>query len=271
MTAQLGLIGAGRMGEALMAGFLRGGLYQPQAVCVSHPQPARRQYWAETYGVRVTPENRDAADSSVLLLAVKPQQFSSVRDALGELPGKDTLLVSVLAGVTLATLEAAFPGRPVIRAMPNTPARVGEACTALAFGHRVGSDQRAWGERLFATVGQVAVVAETQMDAVTALAGSGPAYVAVVVEALIDGGVAAGLPRPLATQLALQTVLGSVKLMQTETLHPAQLKDQVTSPAGTTMAGLAHLEQAGVRGALIQTVLAAYQRSQSLGQATQPR
>lgn len=259
------------MGEALIAGFLQGGLYQPDEVCVSHPQPARRQYWAETYGVRVTPENRDAADSSVLLLAVKPQQFFGVRDALGERPSKDTLLVSVLAGVSLATLEAAFPERSVIRAMPNTPARVGEACTALALGHQVSDAQRAWGERLFAAVGQVVVVTETQMDAVTALAGSGPAYVAVVVEALIDGGVAAGLPRALATQLALQTVLGSARLMQAENLHPAQLKDQVTSPAGTTIAGLAHLEQAGVRGALIQTVLAAYQRSQSLGQMVPPR
>lgn len=259
------------MGEALIAGFLRGGLYQPQEVCVSHPQPARRQYWAETYGVQVTPENRDVAESRVLLLAIKPQQLPGVLESLGGIFLEDTLLVSVLAGVTLDTLEAAFPGRPVIRAMPNTPARVGEACTALALGHQVSDAQRTWVERLFASVGQIAVVTETQMDAVTALAGSGPAYVAVVVEALIDGGVAAGLPRPLATQLALQTVLGSVRLMQAENLHPAQLKDQVTSPAGTTIAGLAHLEQAGVRGALIQTVLAAYQRSQSLGQMTQPR
>ncbi|MCS7030008.1 MAG: pyrroline-5-carboxylate reductase [Gloeomargarita sp. SKYG116] len=266
MTYRLGVIGGGVLAEALVKGLLSEHLYAPAEILVSHPRPDRRQYWQDTYGVAVSSENRAAAAATeVVLVAVKPQQFSQVTPALSQIHPQ-TVVVSVLAGVALATLEQAVPGAAWVRAMPNTPVQVRAGITALAWGSRVNEMQKQWVERLFLAVGQVVAVPESYLNGVTALAGSGPAYVAALLEGLIDGGVLVGLPRPLATQLTLQTVAGTVALLQQQGITPAELKAQVMSPGGTTAAGLLSLETQGVRGWLMQTVQAAYQRAQALGQ-----
>ncbi len=165
----------------------------------------------------------------------------------------------------LSQLEAAFGQIPVIRAMPNTPATVGAGITALALGSQAQDRDRQIARKLFQSVGEVVEVPETLMDAVTGLSGSGPAYVAIIVEALADGGVRSGLPREIAMQLTLATIKGTVELLQATKIHPAELKDRVTSPGGTTIAGVAELERGGLRSALIQAVQAATERSQELG------
>jgi pyrroline-5-carboxylate reductase len=175
-------------------------------------------------------------------------------------------VISILAGVPIQRLEAAFPDQPVIRAMPNTPATVGVGMTAITPGQLAQSDHLLIAHQIFQAVGEVVEVPESLMDAVTGLSGSGPGFVAVMVEALIDGGVVAGLPRPIATTLALQTVRGTAELLHSTGLHPAELKDRVTSPGGTTIAGIAHLEKSGFRSALIEAVRTSCQRSQELGQ-----
>lgn len=265
MKTKLGMIGGGVMGEALLARLITKKIYAPEAVLVSEPQPQRRDFLQEKYHVRVTMDNQEvAAAAEVLLLAIKPQVLDAVVAGLGDFGG-NPLVISILAGVSLSRLEAAWAGKPVIRAMPNTPATVGAGMTAIAFGKRVENKHISIAKSIFAAVGEVVEVPEYLMDAVTGLSGSGPAYVAIMIEALADGGVSAGLPRAIASQLALQTVLGTAQLVKESGLHPAELKDRVTSPGGTTIAGVAELEKAGFRSALIEAVLAAYHRSQELG------
>jgi pyrroline-5-carboxylate reductase len=268
LATQLGIIGGGVMGEALLSRLLFQGTYTPDQVWVSDPAAARRDYLAATYQVQVGDRNTAVIQAAeIVLLAIKPQVFDAVVQAL-ELGDSHPLVLSILAGVPLARLEAAFPQCPVIRAMPNTPATVGAGMTAIAPGSQVEPEHLAQATQIFAAVGEVVEVAEHLMDAVTGLSGSGPAYVALMVEALADGGVAAGLPRAIAHQLALQTVLGTAELLKTSNLHPAELKDRVTSPGGTTIAGVAQLERQGFRSAIIEAVRAAYGRSQELGQSS---
>lgn len=257
------------MGEAILSRLLSQEIYSSAAVLVSDPSPQRRQFLQEKYRVRVTSDNRAAArGSEVLLLAVKPQVLDTV---VADLSGESgaaiaPVIISILAGVPLQRLEASFPGKAVIRVMPNTNATVGAGISAIAPGQRVQPEQLSQAKRILAAVGQVVEVPEALMDAVTGLSGSGPAYVAIFIEALADGGVAAGLPRAIALQLAMQTVLGTATLLQETGIHPGELKDRVTSPGGTTIAGVAELEQAGFRSAAIKAVLASYRRSQELGQ-----
>ncbi len=269
MTIKFGLIGGGVMGEALLSRLIDRSIYQPSEVIVSEPQPSRQSYLEQQYAVRVTADNRACFTNSteVVFLAVKPQVFSAIAQELADVVGTESspLVISILAGVPLSQLEAAFPQLPVIRAMPNTPATVGVGITAICLGAYTHVNHYQKAQELFAAVGEVVEVSENLMDAVTGLSGSGPAYVALMVEALADGGVAAGLPRAIAYQLALQTVLGTATLLHESKLHPAELKDRVTSPGGTTIAGIAHLEKAGFRSALIEAVKAATARSQELG------
>lgn len=258
------------MGEALLSRLIAQKIYQPSEVLVSEPQQQRRSFLKQQYGVAVTADNRVVAlNASVLLLAVKPQVFEAIArdlaDAVKELAGSPPLVISILAGVSIEQLQAAFPQLPVIRAMPNTPATVGAGITAISSGSHTDDSHQKIAQQLFSAVGEVVEVPETLMDAVTGLSGSGPAYVAMMVEALSDGGVAAGLPRSIATKLALQTVRGTVQLLQETGMHPAELKDRVTSPGGTTIAGIAELERAGFRSALIEAVRAATERSKELG------
>ncbi len=255
------------MGEAILSRLLNEGLYEAASVLVSEPNAGRRDYLQHTYQVAVTTDNRQAASASeILLLAIKPQVLESVvADLASGQFLNQPLVLSILAGVPLSRLEAVFPQQPVIRAMPNTPATIGAGMTAIALGGQVEHHHRDRALVIFAAVGEVVEVPESLMDAVTGLSGSGPAFVAMMVEALADGGVASGLPRAIAHQLALQTVLGTAQLLQATQLHPAELKDRVTSPGGTTIAGVAQLEKAGFRSALIEAVKAAYRRSQQLG------
>ncbi|MGC9525987.1 MAG: pyrroline-5-carboxylate reductase [Limnospira sp.] len=262
---KFGAIGGGVMGEALLSRLLARQVYQPSEVIVSDPSPARRESLSREYGVGVTSENREAAAASeVVLLAVKPQIFGAIASELAAVP-PGTLLLSILAGTTLETLQGAVPDRPVIRVMPNTPATVGAGMSALASGKRVEAVHVERATEILSAVGDVVEVPEYLMDAVTGLSGSGPGYVAVMIEALTDGGVAAGLPRAIATKLALNTVWGTAQLLRETELHPAELKDRVTSPGGTTIAGIAALEAAGFRSALIEAVRAARDRSRELG------
>lgn len=256
------------MGEALLSRLMTLSIYQPSEVLVSEPHLSRQSVLEDLYGVNVTADNRLVfTQAEVVLLAVKPQVFSAVAQELADVMTTQDLkplVISILAGVSLSQLEAAFPQLPVIRAMPNTPATVGAGMTAICSGAYTKATHQEKALQIFAAVGEVVEVSETLMDAVTGLSGSGPAYVAVLVEALADGGVAVGLPRAIANLLALQTVLGTATLLQETKIHPAELKDRVTSPGGTTIAGIVQLERAGFRSAIIEAVKAASLRSQEL-------
>ena len=257
------------MGEALLSRLINLSIYEPSEIIVSEPQPARQNFLAQEYGVAVTSDSSQVFTTSeeVVFLAIKPQVFSAIAQELFPyIDGSHSpLVVSILAGVPLSQLETAFRGLPVIRTMPNTPATIGAGVTAICAGSYTKANHLDKAGQLFSAVGEVVEVPESLMDAVTGLSGSGPAYVAIMVEALADGGVAAGLPRAVAQKLALQTVLGTAQLLQETKIHPAELKDRVTSPGGTTIAGVAELEKAGFRSALIQAVKAATNRSQELG------
>lgn len=271
MTIKFGLIGGGVMGEALLSRLIALGIYQSSEVIVSEPLSSRLDFLKQQYDVVVTADNTQVFTQAkeVVFFAVKPQVFSAIAQELADIdifnPEHSPLIISILAGVPLSQLEAAFGQLPVIRAMPNTPATVGAGVTAICLGAYTNPKHHQIAQQVFGAVGEVVEVSEALMDAVTGLSGSGPAYVALLVEALADGGVAAGLPRAIANKLALQTVLGTAKLLQETKMHPAELKDRVTSPGGTTIAGIAKLEQAGFRSALIEAVKAATQRSQELG------
>jgi len=213
-----------------------------------------------------------AAWADVLILAIKPQVFDVALPPLAKVLGEKTLVVSIAAGVSTAAIESLLPkGTRVARVMPNTPAMVRASASGIAGGRHATGDDLTLTEQLFAPLGVVARVDERLMDAVTALSGSGPAYVLTVIEALSDGGVNAGLPRDVATSLAVQTVLGTAQLVQQSKEHPAKLREAVTSPGGTTIAGLKALEQHAVRHAFIEAVAAAAARSVELGKALQAR
>jgi pyrroline-5-carboxylate reductase len=263
----IAFLGAGQMAEAVLRGLLRAGV-APQRLYASDIRPERLDYLASELGICTCADNREALrHAEVAVIAVKPQDAPVLLADMQAAAHPGHLVVSVAAGVKLATIEAALPpGVPVVRVMPNTPAFVSEGMAVLARGRHATAEHEAIVRRIFETVGRVLVLPEAKMDAVTALSGSGPGYVAVVIEALADGGVAAGLPRDVALQLAAQTVLGTARLVLDRGLHPGVLKDMVASPAGTTIAGLAVLESAGVRGAFIQAVLAATRRGEELGQ-----
>jgi pyrroline-5-carboxylate reductase len=256
------------MGEALLSRLIALGAYLPEEIMASDRSESRRQFLRDTYRVRVTSDNLAVANTAeVLVLAVKPQVFTEVVADLATSKSslEKQLIISILAGVSLSQLEWAFPKQAVIRAMPNTPATVGGGITAIARGSHTTEVDIDQAKNIFQAVGEVVEVPETLMDAVTGVSGSGPAYVAIMVEALADGGVAAGLPRNIAYQLALQTVLGTAQLLHGSKMHPAELKDRVASPGGTTIAGISSLERNGFRSALIEAVIAATERSRQLG------
>ena len=263
MTPTFGVVGLGRMAQALLFPLLEAGLVEPDAVrAVVASETSAAALRQAHHGLDVDTDSAAAWAAPVVLLAVKPQQLDLAAQAAAG--GSGGLLVSVLAGVTLERLQRLFPQRQCVRAVPNTPALVRAGLTGLAFGADVDPDQRRWVEQLFAQVGEVHELPEPQLDAFLALTSSGPAFVAVVAEALADGAVAAGLPRLLAQRLTHRTLAGSAALMLERNLHPGELKDMVSSPGGTTIAGLRQLEQAGLRSALIEAVVAAAQRSREL-------
>jgi pyrroline-5-carboxylate reductase len=267
VSKRLGIVGGGVMAEAILSRLITQNIYAAPEVVVSDVSGDRLADLQQTYGITTTLSNLEVAQSAaVVLLAVKPQTLTSIAAEFEGVEVACELWLSILAGVPLSKLEAALGDCPIIRVMPNTPALVGAGITALAPGTFASASHLATAEQIFAAVGEVLTVSELWMDAITGLSGSGPAFVAIAIEALTDGGVAAGLPRPIAAKLAVQTVRGTTELMIQKDLHPALLKDQVTSPGGTTIAGVASLEASGFRAALIQAVQAAYRRSQELGQ-----
>jgi pyrroline-5-carboxylate reductase len=260
----LAIIGGGRIGEALLAGLVRRG--GPEGVVVCERSPERAAELTARYGVPVVEPAEAAARARVLLLAVKPQDVDAVVGLLAGSVDDGHLVVSVAAGVPTARIEAALPvGVPVVRAMPNTPALVDEGMTVLSAGAHAGERHLDEAERLLAAVGRVRRVPEAQQDAVTALSGSGPAYFFLLVEAMVDAGVLLGLPRALAADLVVQTALGSAVMLRDTGESPVQLREAVTSPGGTTAAGLRELERHGVRSALSSAVEAAHARSVELG------
>jgi pyrroline-5-carboxylate reductase len=264
----LGFIGAGKMATALAAGFIRANLVSEQQVLGSDPSEAARAGFEKETHSRTSDTNAAVAKfAQVLVLAVKPGQ---VRDVLSEIRTcftADHLLISIAAGVPLAMLEAGLPGGArVIRVMPNTPALVGASASAFALGQNARREDGDLTQRLLGAVGLAFELKESLLDAVTGLSGSGPAYVYQVIEAMSDGGVAAGLPRDVATRLAAQTVLGSGKMVLETGLHPGVLKDMVASPGGTTIEGLYELEKGRLRGTLMSAVRAAAEKSKALGQ-----
>ena len=256
------------MAGALAKGFLRAGLVAAEDLIASDPIEAARVAFASEVGCASTAFNPDVIKfASVIVLAVKPDQVAPV---LAEVRARFTekhLLLSIAAGVPIARLESALgEGARVIRVMPNTPALVGASASAFALGRSAQPEDAQLAQKLFSAVGVAFQVKESLLDAVTGLSGSGPAYAFVMIEALSDGGVAAGLPRDIATKLAAQTLLGSARLVLETGLHPGALKDMVTSPGGTTIEGVHELEKGGVRAALINAVRAATDKSKKLGQ-----
>ncbi len=265
----LGIIGCGAMAEAILLRLLAQGIYQPDQVAVTTLSAARQAWLRKTYGVTISPKNRDLLQAPTLLLSIKPQVFPELLQELHPTEASPGLLLSVVTGINLLALEQAFPGRAVVRAVPNTPALVGAGITAIAGATTLSPLELTQARDFFQVIGEVITVPERLLNSVTALAGSGPAFAALILEALTDGGVLVGLPRSTAQQLVLATMAGTIKLLQERNLHPGQLKDQVTSPGGTTITGLSVLEAAGVRGALIQTIQAAQARAVELGQLSQ--
>lgn len=264
----LGFLGAGRMATALALGWKHAGLVHLGHCQASDPYPAAREAFHQATGFWATEDNRAMLRASrVVVLAVKPQQLHAViGDLKGDL-GPDKLILSIVAGATLPTLCAALGHERVIRIMPNTPSQVGASASAFSRGASASPEDAAMVSALFGSIGRVFEVKESLLDAVTGLSGSGPAFVCLVIEALADGGVRAGLPRDVAQTLAAQTVLGTAKMVLETGKHPGQLKDEVASPGGTTIAGLHALEQAGVRGGLMDAVLAAARRAEELGKS----
>ena len=261
----LGFIGGGNMAEAIIRGLLAGGVSAADIV-VAEPIAGRREFLRERYGVSVSADNAAAAGADVIILAVKPQVHQAVLAGLGAATLTGKLLISIMAGVTAHTIENAA-GAPVrvVRVMPNTPALVLAGASALSKGATASDEDLDLTRQMFDLIGSTCVVDEMLMDAVTGLSGSGPAYVFAFIEALSDAGVKNGLPRETASRLAAQTVFGAAKLVLESSEHPAVLREKVTSPGGTTIAGLASLERDGFRGALINAVDAATARSAELG------
>ena len=257
-------LGAGKMASAIIQGVLRARLCDATDIIAACPDAEILRNIHDATLVRVVTSNEEAAGAApVTILCVKPQEAATaIQQAGAALNGK--LLISIAAGLSVATLKKMAPNSRIIRAMPNTPAIIGRGATALTGAADTTQADKECAESIFASVGLVSYVQEKLMDAVTGLSGSGPAYIFLVIEALTDGGVSCGLPTNLARQLAIQTVLGAAELAKETAEHPAILREMVTSPGGTTAAGLGELEQHGVRSAFIQAVRAADRRSKEL-------
>jgi len=273
---RIGFLGAGKMATALAKGFVNAGLARAGDLLASDPVEGARQGFAKDVGAKATASNAEVLKfANVLVLAVKPDHVKEVLAEAREHFTEKHLLISIAAGVPIGKLEESISGsagmpRPtkarIIRVMPNTPALVGASASAYALGPGAQREDGELAKKLLSAVGVAFEVKESLLDAVTGLSGSGPAYVYMVIEALSDGGVAAGLPREVATRLAAQTVFGSAKMVLETGLHPGVLKDMVTSPGGTTIEGLQELEKGGLRGTLISAVRAATEKSRKLGQ-----
>jgi pyrroline-5-carboxylate reductase len=264
---RVAFLGAGNMGEALIKGLTQGGLVPAGSITAADPRADHLAEIAKRYGIRAVAENSAlVTGADVVILAVKPQIMGGVLKEIAPVVDDGKLLISIAAGVATKKLrEHLGKAARLIRVMPNTPALVLEGVTAIARAEGLRPGDLEAAQELFGAVGKVVVLDERALDAVTGLSGSGPAYVAIAIEALADGGVKMGLDRATATLLAAQTVLGSARLILETGVHPGQLKDMVSSPGGTTIAGIAALEDGGFRRTLMQAVERATLRSRELG------
>ncbi len=262
---KLAVVGGGQMGRALVGGMLSSKVIAASSLQLVEPSDESRAWWAENHPEIVSGDLPSAVSAcDFVLLAVKPNIVPAVAKQKGRFwSGK--LVISIAAGIGLDQLCGWIGHQRVVRVMPNTPSLVREGASGFCCGSEVSGEDRAWIQSMLDSVGLAVEVEEGQMDAVTGLSGSGPAYVCMVIEAMADGGVQAGLPRPLAMKLAIQTVLGTAKMIGETKQHPGELKDAVASPGGTTIAAISVLEQNGLRGALIEAVTASANRSRELG------
>src|SRR3954466_7415854 len=266
VAEKVAILGAGKMGEALMSGLLRAGR-SPADLLFSERHPDRTALLNERYGVRGATTASAAQSADTLLIAVKPQEMAALLDELADVVQPDTLVITIAAGIPTAFLESRLaPGTPVVRVMSNTPVFVDEAMSAISPGAHATEEHLAHTEELLSPVGKVIRVPETQLDAVTALSGSGPAYFFFLVEAMIDAGILLGLPRAVAAELIVQTAVGSAKMLSESGEHPVQLREAATSPGGTTIAAIRELENHGVRAALLSALEAARDRSRELAE-----
>ncbi|MCS7279805.1 MAG: pyrroline-5-carboxylate reductase [Thermodesulfobacteriaceae bacterium] len=269
MKNSIGIIGGGQMAEALIKGFLEKNIFLKENILVSEPIKERREYLAQSYQVQITSSNLEVVEKrELLLLAVKPQVMASVLEEIkSKIESKHHLIITIAAGLSISFYEKRLPEKTrLIRVMPNTCALVHRSISAIAKGTFATEDDLSLVEKIFLAIGEVVRVEERYMDGVTALSGSGPAYVALFLEALIDGGVKVGLPRDLSEKLALTTLEGTVALIKASKKNPYEIKAMVTSPGGTTISALEIFYREGFPGIVISAINQAFERSKKLSQ-----
>lgn len=264
---RIAFIGSGNMGEALIKGITGASVFKNRNIIVTDIRKERLEHIKGLYKVNTTTDNRYAVKKSdIILFAVKPQIISKVVKEIGDLIDREKLIITIAAGITISSIQDHLNKKgKIIRVMPNIPAIVREGVSAIACGDDISKKDIEITKRIFNAVGRTVVVDESMMDAVTGLSGSGPAYVFLIIESLTDAGVKMGLPRDISRLLSVQTILGAAKLAMESGEHPGKLKDMVTSPGGTTIAGLHALEKGKLRSALMSAVEAATKRSEELG------
>ncbi len=263
---KVAILGAGKIGESLLAGLLSSGWREPRHMVVTGRREERINDLAERYGVRGTLSNAEAvAGAALVVIAVKPQDFDALLGEIGGLLTPEQTVLSIAAAIPTSLIEARVTaGVPVVRAMPNAPALVHEGMAGVCAGAHASDKHLALAEEVLAHLGAVVRVPEPYMDAVTAVSGSGPAYFALLAEAMIEAGILLGLARETSTQLVVQTMFGTARLLRDENIHPVELREAVTSPGGTTIQAIRELEQAGVRAAFLNAIQAAMERSREL-------
>jgi pyrroline-5-carboxylate reductase len=266
MTRRVAILGCGKLGESLLAGLLSANWLEPSEIVVTGRREERLKELRGHYGVTATTSNAEAvADARLVVLAVKPQDFDALLGEIGPLVDADQTVLSVAAAIPTAAIEQHLsPTVPVVRAMPNAPATVHEGVAGICAGAHASDAHLALAEEVLSHVGAVVRVPERYMDAVTAVSGSGPAYFALLAEAMIEAGILLGLSREISTQLVVQTMFGTAKLLRDERIHPVELREAVTSPGGTTIRAIRELERAGVRAAFLNAIQAAMERSREL-------
>jgi pyrroline-5-carboxylate reductase len=260
---RLAVLGGGKMGEALIAGLLASGWRSPEEIVVTTRGEERCKELAETYGVETSLDNAAAIEGArVIVVAVKPQDIEPLLSSISKHVGTEQMLLSIVAAIPTSFIEARLSEPvPVVRAMPNTPSVVHEGMAGLSRGRYAGEEHLAMAREVLEHVGRVVTVPENYLDAVTAISGSGPAYFALLAEAMIEAGILLGLAREVSTLLVVQTMLGSAKLLRDEQMHPVELREMVTSPGGTTTRAIQVLEQSGVRAAFLNAIEAAMERA----------